>query len=98
MSWLGSKPFARSKSRVIPVEAMDWSRFDETHRRVSVVGYDFHQPALLAAGGRELGRETDRYETVATLRREPQNSHDKFAVPVLVAGRRIGYLKAGTGK
>lgn len=77
---------------------MDWSRFDETHRRVSVVGYDFHQPALLSAGGRELRRDTDRYETTAELRREPDNPKDKYAIAVLVDDQRIGYVKAGTGR
>lgn len=76
---------------------MDWAEYDDC-RRVPVVGYDFHQPALLTAGGRRLTRITDRYEGQATLVLEPDNAHDPLAVKVMLNGQKIGYLKASTAK
>jgi hypothetical protein len=73
---------------------MDWSRFDD-HRRVQVVGAQYHQPALLTASERLIVKHTDRCLTEADLLREPDNPHDPSAVQVMVKGRRIGYLKAG---
>jgi hypothetical protein len=76
---------------------MDWAEFDDC-RRVPVVGYDFHQPGLLTAGGRQLTRLTDRYEGHATLVLEPGNPHDPLAVKVMLNGQKIGYLKTSTAK
>jgi hypothetical protein len=83
--------------RVIAEEQMDWSRFDDC-RRVPVVGYDFHQPALLTAGGRQLRRVTDRFEGQATLVLEPDNVHDPLAAKVVLNEQKIGYLRAATAK
>lgn len=75
----------------IPEQAMDWSRFKD-HRRIRVVGNQYHQPALLTASEHLIQHEADRCETEAMLVREPSNAHDPFAVQVMVNGRRIGYL------
>jgi hypothetical protein len=84
-------------ARTIPDEQMDWSRFDN-HRRVQVVGAQYHQPALLTASERLIVQHTDRCLTEAELLREPDNPHDPSAVQVLVKGQRIGYLKAGSAR
>lgn len=76
---------------------MDWSRFDD-HRRVRVVGQDYHQPALASASENMIQREGDRCETNATLVREPSNTHDPLAIQVLVHGQRVGYLQRGSAK
>jgi hypothetical protein len=81
----------------IPEQQMDWSRFDN-HRRVQVVGAQYHQPALLTASERLIVQHTDRCLTEAELLREPDNPHDPSAVQVLVKGQRIGYLKAGSAR
>lgn len=83
--------------RVVANDRMDWDRFDN-HRRVQVVGAQYHQPALLTATRGQIRREGDRYETEAELAREPGNHHDSNAVQVLVRGKRIGYLKRGAAK
>jgi hypothetical protein len=84
-------------ARTIPDRQMDWSRF-ENHRRVQVVGAQYHQPALLTASERLIRQHTDRCLTEAELLREPSNPHDRFAVQVMVKCRRIGYLKAGSAR
>ena len=84
-------------AHTIPDQQMDWSRFDE-HRRVQVVGAQYHQPALLTASERLIRRHTDRCLTEAELLREPDNPHDPSAVQVIVKGQRIGYLKAGSAR
>lgn len=84
-------------ARRIPEEAMDWSRFDD-HRRIRVVGHQYHQPALLTASKHLIQREGDRCEMGAMLVREPNNAHDQLAVQVMVNGKRIGYLQRGSAK
>lgn len=84
-------------ARTIPDQQMDWSRFDD-HRRVQVVGAKYHQPALLTSSERLIVKHTDRCLTEAELLQEPDNPHDPSAVQVLVKGRRIGYLKAGSAR
>lgn len=81
----------------IPEEAMDWSRFDD-HRRIRVVGNQYHQPALLTASEHLIQEEGDRCETRAMLVREPNNAHDHLAVQVMVNGKRVGYLQRGSAK
>jgi len=76
---------------------MDWSRFDD-HRRVQVVGAQYHQPALLTASERLIVKHTDRCLTKAKLLREPDKPHGPSAVQVRVKGHRIGYLKAGSAR
>ncbi len=76
---------------------MDWSRFDD-HRRVRVVGNQYHQPALLTASEHLIQLESDRCETEATLVREPNNAHDPLAIQVMVQGKRVGYLQQGSAK
>lgn len=76
---------------------MNWSRFDD-HRRIRVVGNQYHQPALLTASERLIQREGDRCETEAMLMREPSNAHDPLAVQVMVKGKRVGYLQRGSAK
>lgn len=83
--------------RVVPNDRIDWDRFDN-HRRVQVVGAQYHQPALFSATRGQIQREGDRYETEAELAREPDNRHDPNAVQVLVRGKRVGYLKRGAAK
>lgn len=77
---------------------MDWSRFDDSHRRVQVVGAQYHQPALLKVSKRLIQSDTDRCEREAELLREPDNPHDSKAVAVIVDGQRVGYLKAGSAR
>jgi hypothetical protein len=84
-------------ARRIPEHAMDWSRFND-HRRVRVVGNQYHQPALLTASEHLIQRHDDRCETEATLVREPDNAHDPLAIQVMVRGKRVGYLKRGSAK
>jgi len=84
-------------ARRISEEAMDWSRFDD-HRRIRVVGNQYHQPALLTASEHLIQQEGDRCETEAVLVREPSNVHDHLAVQVMVNGKRIGYLQRGSAK
>lgn len=85
-----------SLGRVVKDEEMQWDRFTD-HRRVQVVGHEFHQPPLkFISGGHAVG--TTRYECTATLRREPDNAHDPRAIEVLVEGNRIGYLKRGSAR
>lgn len=84
-------------ARRIPESEVDWSRFDD-HRRMQVVGAQYHQPALLTASQRLIQQHTDRCERSATLRREPDNKHDPKAIQVLVDGARVGYLKRGSAK
>jgi hypothetical protein len=81
----------------ISEEAMDWSRFDD-HRRIRVVGNQYHQPALLTASEHLIQQEGDRCETEAMLVREPNNAHDHLAVQVMVNGKRVGYLQRGSAK
>lgn len=83
--------------QVVPNDRINWDRFDD-HRRVQVVGAQYHQPALLSATRGQIQREGDRYETEAELVREPHNGHDPNAVEVLVRGKRVGYLKRGAAK
>lgn len=84
-------------ARQIREQDMDWSRFDD-HRRVRVVGHQYHQPALLKASEHVIQSDGDRCETTATLVREPTNDHDPLAVQVMVNGERVGYLKSGSAK
>lgn len=81
----------------IPERAMDWSRFED-HRRIRVVGNQYHQPALLTASEHLIQHEADRCETEAMLAREPGNAHDPLAVQVMVNGKRVGYLQRGSAK
>lgn len=76
---------------------MDWSRFDDS-RRVAVVGFRYHQPALRDVARGHISISTDRCEVLASLVPEPTNAHDSNAVQVMVDGQRIGYLKAGSAK
>jgi len=76
---------------------MEWSRFED-HRRIRVVGNQYHQAALLTASEHLIERQDDRCETEATLVREPSNAHDPLAVQVMVQGRRVGYLRRGSAK
>lgn len=84
-------------ARRIPDRDMDWSRFED-HRRIRVVGNQYHQPALQTASEHLIQREGDRCETEATLVREPNNAHDPLAVQVMVQGRRVGYLQRGSAR
>lgn len=84
-------------ARRISEEEMDWSRFDD-HRRIRVVGNQYHQPALLTASEHLIQQEGDRCQTEATLVREPDNAHDHLAVQVMVSGQRVGYLQRGSAK
>jgi len=84
-------------ARRIPEEAMDWSLFDD-HRRIRVVGNQYHQSALLTASEHLIRREGDRCETEAMLIRESSNAHDPLAVQVMVKGQRVGYLQRGSAK
>lgn len=84
-------------ARRISEQAIDWSHFDD-HRRIRVVGNQYHQPALLTASEHLIQQEGDRCETEAVLLREPSNTHDPFAVQVMVNGNRIGYLQRGSAK
>jgi hypothetical protein len=82
--------------QLVSDDLVDWSRFDDC-RRVSVVGYDFHQPGLRAVTAGEM-RPDLRYECRARLVREPDNEHDASAVMVMVGDQKIGYVKAGSAK
>ena len=84
-------------ARRICEQEIDWSRFDD-HRRIRVVGNQYHQPALLTASEHLIQQEGDRCETEAVLLREPSNAHDPLAVQVMVNGKRIGYLQRGSAK
>lgn len=84
-------------ARHIPEQEMDWSRFDD-HRRIRVVGNQYHQPALLTASQHLIQQEGDRCETEAVLVREPRNVHDPLAIQVTVKGSRVGYLQRGSAK
>lgn len=84
-------------ARRIPGREMDWSRFED-HRRIRVVGNQYHQPVLLTASERLIQHESDRCETEAMLLREPSNAHDPLAVQVVVNGKRVGYLQRGSAK
>lgn len=60
-------------------------------RRIEVVGESRFQGALTAiAGGKR--RESQSITTNAVVEREPQNSFDRNAVKVLIAGQLVGYL------
>lgn len=85
-----------AEGRLMNDDRVDWSRFDDC-RRVSVVGYDFHQPGLRAVTGGQM-RPDLRYECRARLVREPDNEHDVNAVKVMVGDQKIGYVKAGSAK
>jgi hypothetical protein len=49
---------AGEMARRIPDREMDWSRFDD-HRRIRVVGNQYHQPTLLTASEHLIQREGD---------------------------------------
>lgn len=85
-----------AEGQLISDDQVDWSRFDDC-RRVSVVGYDFHQPGLRAVTGGQM-RSDLRFECRARLVREPENEHDANAVKVMVGDQKIGYVKAGSAK
>lgn len=85
-----------AEGRLMNDDRVDWSRFEDC-RRVSVVGYDFHQPGLRAVTGGQM-RPDLRYECRARLVREPDNEHDVNAVKVMVGDQKIGYVKAGSAK
>jgi hypothetical protein len=85
-----------AEGRLMNDDRVDWSRFDDC-RRVSVVGYDFHQSGLRAVTGGQM-RPDLRYECRARLVREPDNEHDVNAVKVMVGDQKIGYVKAGSAK
>jgi hypothetical protein len=91
----GTEP-STGGGRVIPDAEMEWTRFDDC-RRVSVVGFEFHQAGLLAAS-QGLVSGTDRFESTAELVLEPDNPHDPNAAAVMVGGHRIGYIKSGSAK
>jgi HIRAN domain-containing protein len=85
-----------ARGRLLDDDSVNWSRFDDC-RRVSVVGYDFHQPGLRAVTGGQM-RPDLRFECRARLVREPDNEHDENAVKVMVGDQKIGYVKAGSAK
>lgn len=85
-----------AKGQLMNDDRVNWSRFDDC-RRISVVGYDFHQPGLRAVTGDQM-RPDLRFECRARLVREPDNEHDKNAVKVMVGHQKIGYVKAGSAK
>jgi hypothetical protein len=85
-----------ASGRMVYIDRVDWSRFDDC-RRVSVVGYDFHQGALRSVATGRL-RADVRFECRAHLVREPENEHDPNAVKVMVGTEKIGYVKAGSAK
>ncbi|KKC34663.1 hypothetical protein WH91_01645 [Devosia psychrophila] len=56
-----------------------------------IVGESNYQEALdrIAGGKTKKGHEV---EFLATLIREPNNSHDRNAIAVLIEGRKVGYV------
>lgn len=63
----------------------------EGRRELCAVGEAQCQEALLRiAGPKDVSGA--HLAVVATLRRDPENSHDANAVGVYVEGRRVGYL------
>jgi hypothetical protein len=56
-----------------------------------IVGEASYQDALdIIAGGKT--KDGHEIECVASLMREPHNSHDPNAVAVLIEGRKVGYM------
>lgn len=56
-----------------------------------IVGEGSYQEALdsIAGGKTKNGHEI---ELLATLTREPDNPHDRNAIAVIIAGRKVGYI------
>lgn len=59
--------------------------------RVEVVGESYYHDAFMAILG-GYNRDGHDFETRAVLKPEPQNPHDRNAVAVHIAGRKVGHL------